>query len=144
MNNHALYRVFNALNKVVRNQKVRVFTMKLLKINKDKIKKPSVIKPATPKKERKTHKNTLPPDKYEDEFDPIEVPVDDSRKLILSVRRGGEFGLPNAIIDARQYQTTEVYEGFTKKGFNIPVELLPDLIEGLEKVRKECIKHKLL
>ncbi len=143
MNNHALYRVFNALNKVVRNQKVRVFTMKLLKINKDRIKKLSV-QPVAPKKERKSNKNTLPPDKNEDEFDPIEVPLDKSRKLSLSVRRGGEFGLPNAIIDARQYQTTEVYEGFTKKGFNIPVELLPDLIEGLEKVRKECIKHKLL
>ena len=83
-----------------------------------------------PEKEKKSSK--LPPDAYKDEIEPIELEVDDTRKFVLSVKRGGEFGLP--MCDVRQYQTTELYTGFTKKGIKFPIELLPDLIELLQEV----------
>ena len=97
-----------------------------------------VAKPEKPKKEEKVEKkpSKLPPDVYEDEIVPLELVVDDTRKFVLSVKRGGEFGLP--MCDVRQYQTTELYTGFTKKGINFPIEFLPDLIELLQEVYKEC------
>ena len=90
-------------------------------------------KPSKPSKaEKAAKKKNMPSDEYKDLLPPIEMPVDDTRKFILSVKRGGEFGLP--MIDLRQYQTTELYTGFTKKGINFPIELLPDLIELLQEV----------
>lgn len=91
-------------------------------------------------KEKKTNK--LPPDVYKDEIDPIDLVIDESRKFVLSVKRGGELGLP--MCDIRQYQTTETYTGFTKKGINFPVEFLPDLIELLHVVYGECEEKELL
>ena len=100
----------------------------------------------TPKKtekvEKKSKKKDLPADTYKDEIDPIELEVDETRKFVLSVKRGGEFGLP--MCDVRQYQTTELYTGFTKKGINFPIELLPDLIELLQVVYGECEEKKLV
>ena len=94
--------------------------------------KNTVETPKTPKEEKKEKKKNLPPDAYKDEIEPIELEVDETRKFVLSVKRGGEFGLP--MCDVRQYQTTELYTGFTKKGINFPIELLPDLIELLQEV----------
>ena len=103
----------------------------------------------TPEKSQKTQKaekekksNKLPPDAYKDEITPIDLEVDDTRKFVLSVKRGGEFGLP--MCDVRQYQTTELYTGFTKKGINFPVELLPDLIELLQVVYEACEEKGLI
>ncbi|MBR5199422.1 MAG: hypothetical protein IKW20_06295 [Bacteroidales bacterium] len=93
-----------------------------------------------PEKEKKSSK--LPPDAYKDEIEPIELEVDDTRKFVLSVKRGGEFGLP--MCDVRQYQTTELYTGFTKKGINFPIELLPDLIELLQEVYQACEEKSLI
>lgn len=84
----------------------------------------------------------LPSDVYRDEIDPIDFEIDGTRKFILSVKRGGEFGLP--MCDVRQYQTTEMFTGFTKKGINFPIELLPDLVELLQVVYGECEEKKLL
>ena len=95
----------------------------------------------SPKTEEKKF-NKLPPDAYKDEIEPIDLVVDDTRKFVLSVKRGGEFGLP--MCDVRQYQTTELYTGFTKKGLNFPVELLPDLIELLQVVYGECEEKELV
>ena len=89
------------------------------------------VVPEKTKKEEKKSKN-LPADTYKDEITPLELEVDETRKFVLSVKRGGEFGLP--MCDVRQYQTTELYTGFTKKGINFPIELLPDLIELLQEV----------
>lgn len=97
--------------------------------------------PEEPKKVEKKKKN-LPPDSYKDEITPVELEVDESRKFVLSVKRGGEFGLP--MCDVRQYQTTDLYTGFTKKGINFPIELLPDLIELLQVVYEECEEKKLI
>lgn len=94
-------------------------------------------KPQKPsKEEKKSAKKKMPSDEYKDLLEPIEMPVDESRKFVLSVKRGGEFGLP--MIDVRQYQMTEMYTGFTKKGINFPINLIPDLIDSLQKMYEEC------
>ena len=101
-------------------------------------------KPESPKPEKKTEskKKDLPPDAYKDEIDPIDLEIDETRKFVISVKRGGEFGLP--MCDIRQYQTTDLYTGFTKKGINFPIEMLPDLIELLQVAYGECEEKKLV
>ena len=99
-----------------------------------------VVEPEKPSKltkaEKAAKKKNMPSDEYKDLLPPIEMPVDETRKFILSVKRGGEFGLP--MIDLRQYQTTELYTGFTKKGLNFSIELIPDLIDYLQKMYEAC------
>lgn len=95
----------------------------------------------TPEKKEKKQRE-LPADVYKDEIDPIDLEIDETRKFVISVKRGGEFGLP--MCDIRQYQTTELYTGFTKKGINFPVELLPDLIELLQVAYGECEEKSLI
>lgn len=105
-----------------------------------------VVAPApaekTKKEEKVEKKRNLPPDSYKDEITPIDLEVDETRKFVISVKRGGEFGLP--MCDVRQFQTTDLYTGFTKKGINFPIELLPDLIELLQVVYDECEEKKLI
>lgn len=96
------------------------------------LKTPVEVPQKSQKAEKESKSSKLPPDAYKDEIEPIELEVDDTRKFVLSVKRGGEFGLP--MCDVRQYQTTELYTGFTKKGINFSIELLPDLIELLQEV----------
>lgn len=101
-------------------------------------KKPMVIK--TPEEEqpkRKSHtENTLPPDTYRDEIEPKRINIDEGIDLVVSVKRGGEYGLPR--VDVRQYVKTENYEGFTKKGINFSLEYLYDIIDILNDVNEEC------
>lgn len=94
------------------------------------------------KKTSAKKENKLPSDEYKDEFEPLEMYVDENRKFVLSVKREPELGLPCA--DIRQFMTTEKYTGFTKKGINFPIELLPDLIEELEKLYEKCEEKGLL
>ena len=102
---------------------------------------------SAPKKEETKKKSTkskkdLPADVYKDEIEPIDLEIDETRKFVISVKRGGEFGLP--MCDVRQYQTTELYTGFTKKGINFPVEFIPDLIEHLQVAYGECEEKSLI
>lgn len=85
---------------------------------------------------KKQNDGTLPSDTYKDEIPPKEIELDENGKLVVSVVRGGELGLPN--VDIRHYVTTERYTGFTKKGINFPLELLMDMIETLKEVLDEC------
>lgn len=103
--------------------------------------KPEPKKPEK-KDSTKKSKKDLPADVYKDEIEPIDLEIDETRKFVISVKRGGEFGLP--MCDVRQYQTTELYTGFTKKGINFPVELLPDLIELLQVAYGECEEKNLI
>lgn len=95
-------------------------------------------------KEKKQHKsckdNLLPPDEYRDEIDPVEIPLNENGKLVISVKRGGEFGLPK--VDIRFF-ATEVYTGFTKKGVNFDLDKLPKLKAILCDVIDECDEKKL-
>lgn len=113
-----------------------------------KLKKPKLLvtqqEEVTQKSSEKKSKgkSKLPPDTYRDEFDPTELVLDESRKLIISVKRGGDLGLP--MCDVRQFQTTEIYTGFTKKGINFPIEFLPDIIEMLQDAYEKCSEKGLL
>lgn len=99
--------------------------MKLLR------KKPVVLNTTTetPKEEkkpkRKSGKNSLPSDEYRDLVKPAEIVLSDSGKLVISLKRGGELGLPRC--DIRFFATTDVYTGFTKSGVNFDLDKLPEL-----------------
>lgn len=101
--------------------------------------KPAESKPEKP--ERKSHKNELPSDEYKDLIPPIEIPLDENGKLVISVKRGGEFGLPRC--DIRFFATTDVYTGFTKKGINFNLDVLPELTSNLLLVEDDCDSLKL-
>ena len=93
------------------------------------------------KKHKKEHTNTLPPDEYKDLLEPVEIPLNDSGKLVISVKRGGEFGLPK--VDIRLFATTEVFTGFTKAGVNIYLNKLPELKSALCDIIEDCDKENL-
>mgnify|MGYP002508092640 CR=1 FL=1 len=103
-------------------------------------KKPEEVKPTTSAKSQKKG-GKLPSDEYKDEFEPKELVLDEKRKLVFSVKRGGEFGLP--MCDIRLFVTTDEYTGFTKKGINFPIEYLPDVAEVLNTVCDLCTEHDL-
>lgn len=100
--------------------------------------KRTFVEPEQKKTVGKTSKSEgrLPSDEYEDEIEPKEIVLDENGKLIISVKRGGEYGLP--CVDIRHYVTTERFTGFTKKGVNFPLELLLELIDTLREVSDEC------
>ena len=95
-------------------------------------------KPTEVVKEEKKSKKTelLPPDDYEDEIPPKEIILDETGKLVISVKRGGEYGLP--CVDIRHFVTTERFTGFTRKGVNFPLEFLLELTDLLREVSDEC------
>ena len=100
--------------------------------------KRTFVEPEQKKTVGKTSKSEgrLPPDEYKDEIEPKEIVLDENGKLIISVKRGGEYGLP--CVDIRHYVTTERFTGFTKKGVNFPLELLLELVDTLREVSDEC------
>lgn len=94
------------------------------------------VKAPEEKKTSKNGKSKLPPDTYKDEITPVEFEIDEHCKLIFSVKRAGEMGLPH--IDIRQYITTEKYTGFTKKGINFPLEFFFDFMDKCQEVNEAC------
>jgi hypothetical protein len=97
--------------------------------------------PAPPVQEKKTTKkkdNNLPPDTYKDEVEPVEIEINDHDKLVISVKRKGDLGLPH--IDIRHYVTSETYTGFTKKGINFPIEFIDELYVQLNSIMDDCEK----
>ena len=89
-----------------------------------------IIKPKMGANKKKKEKKTLPPDTYAPLVEASELVIDENRKFVINLQRGGEDGLP--CVDIRTFQTTEAYTGFTRKGINFPLEILPDLIQLLE------------
>ena len=76
------------------------------------------------------------PDEYRDEIEKKVIKVSDNMKIVFSVRRAGEDGLP--YVDIRTYIETDNYTGPTKKGISFPLEMLEDFIETINKVNEEC------
>jgi hypothetical protein len=110
-----------------------------------KLKKPALLNTEEKReepKQAKEKKGNLPPDEYKNETEEISIVIDDSRQIRISVKRTGELGLPH--VDIRQYQTTEVYKGYTKKGIMIPTSFLADLIEELQNTYEACQEKGLL
>lgn len=100
---------------------------------------PIVEKASEPKKEeKKEKKSSYDPslDEYKDEIPPKELKLDETGKLVISVKRGGDYGLP--CVDIRHYVHTERFTGFTKKGINFPLEFLYELMDLLHDVSDEC------
>lgn len=101
-------------------------------------------KPEQVEPEKKTHKKSYggnaefnnTSDEYKDLITPIDIPLDENGKLVISVKRGGPYGLPK--VDIRFYATTEIYTGFTKKGINFDLERLPELVTRLAEVEETC------
>lgn len=100
--------------------------------------KRTLVEPEQKKTVEKTSKSEgrLPSDEYKDEIEPKEIVLDENGKLVISVKRGGEYGLP--CVDIRHYVTTERFTGFTRKGVNFPLELLLELVDTLREVSDEC------
>lgn len=100
--------------------------------------KRTFVEPEQKKTVEKTSKSEgrLPSDEYKDEIEPKEIVLDENGKLVISVKRGGEYGLP--CVDIRHYVTTERFTGFTRKGVNFPLELLLELVDTLREVSDEC------
>ena len=109
--------------------------MKVLK-RKGLLKTKEVESVVEEKPRKSTKGNKLPPDEYRDEIEPVEIPLDSKGKLVVSVKRGGEYGLPK--VDIRFYATTDVFTGFTKKGVNFNLDRLPQLKSVLCDVIEEC------
>lgn len=75
-------------------------------------------------------------DEYKDLIPTREVILNADNKLVISVKRGGEIGLPK--VDIRLYVTSDQYTGFTKKGVNFDLSHLPELKSLLCDVIEEC------
>lgn len=100
-----------------------------------KIKRTPVVE-EKPEKEKKNENGTLPPDEYHEEIPPKEIVLDEYGKLVISVKRAGDLGLP--CVDIRHFATTERFTGFTKKGVNFSLEHLLELVDILRDVCDEC------
>lgn len=85
---------------------------------------------------RKT--NTLPTDEYSDMIKQRELPVDENVKLVFSVARKGDYGLPH--IDIRTHITSENYTGLTKKGINFDTDYLMDFAEIINTIISELVE----
>lgn len=84
----------------------------------------------------KPQASELPPDEYEDEIPPKELILDECNKLVFSVKRAGDLGLP--CVDIRHYVESERFTGFTRKGIHFPLELLLELSDICREVADEC------
>lgn len=82
-----------------------------------------------------TKKQKLPPDTYKPMIESKELQISDTAKLIFSVSRKGEYGLPH--IDIRLYVTSPQYTGLTTKGINFDTEYLYDFMEIIAGMNKE-------
>ena len=109
-----------------------------------KLKKPALLTTTEKEepKQAKEKKGNLPPDEYKNETEEISIVIDDSRQVRISVKRTGDLGLP--YVDIRQFQVSEVYTGYTKKGIMLPVSFLADLIEELQNTYEACQEKGLL
>lgn len=106
----------------------------------------------TPKKTSKKKENKLPPDGYRPMFEPTRILVretpstKDCTKMVkqyleLSVKRyDDDEALPFVWI--QMYQESEFYTGYLKgKTVYLPLEMLYDLIDGLNDLSEECDKR---
>jgi metal-dependent HD superfamily phosphatase/phosphodiesterase len=99
---------------------------------------------SAPKKQEKAEKpkkekaEKLPPDTYAPMLEARELQISDTAKLVFSVSRKGEDGLPH--IDIRLHVTSEQYTGLTKKGITFNTEYLYDFMEIVNDMNKELEK----
>ena len=99
-----------------------------------------LILPLIPEKKQEPKRKAakLPPDTYEDILEPVRIPFNDTRHIVISTKRSGELGILSA--DIRWYATTEKYSGFTKKGITISALRLQEVIESLTAIQAELVE----
>lgn len=129
--------------------------MKLKPVIKKELKNKVEQVKETPKKTKNsTKKATLPPDEYKPMFDPTRILVKDApsakdptkrvkQYLELSVKRfDDDEALPHVWVS--MYQESDFYTGYLKgKTIYLPLEMLYDLIDGLNDLSEECDKRKI-
>lgn len=111
--------------------------MKLHKVGKGK--SPLMQKKEAPK-ERKSHKNSLPPD-YEPLFEPIRFQINEYESysgdtvkdyLEISVKRFGEDDENAPRVFMQMYRESKKYTGYIKKSVNFPINEILTVIDGLD------------
>ena len=109
-----------------------------IKVARKIIRTPIVEEKPVEEKPKKKEEVTpqLPSDEYEDEIPPKELVIDETNKLVISVKRAGDYGLPH--VDIRHFVTTERFTGFTRKGVNFPLEFLYELMDLLKDASDKC------
>lgn len=94
------------------------------------------------KAQEKTSKMSRIPDEYREEIPTKFMSIGDGdSRLVFTVQRQGEFGLPH--LDIRKFVKTPKYEGPTKSGINIPLESLVEMLDILNHIKDECEAKKL-
>ena len=77
------------------------------------------------------------PDEYKDCIEKKELQLNETTKLVFSVRRkDDDLGLP--WVDIRIYVSSPEYTGFTKKGISFPLERLDEFQELIKEINAEC------
>lgn len=109
--------------RLIAKNRPKVIVPKAVAEDKKTAERKTAEKVKEPKKSKGTNK--LPTDEYRDEVTPIRIPLDENGDLVVSVKRGGEYGLPK--VDIRLFVKTDTYTGFTKKGVNFDLDKLPEL-----------------
>lgn len=77
------------------------------------------------------------PDEYEDCIEKKELQLNETTKLVFSVRRkNDDIGLP--YVDIRIFANSPEYTGPTKKGINFALERLDEFQKLVEEINVEC------
>ena len=77
------------------------------------------------------------PDEYQDCIDKKELQLNETTKLVFSVRRkNDDIGLP--YVDIRIFVNSPEYTGPTKKGINFALERLDEFQGMIEEINAEC------
>lgn len=77
------------------------------------------------------------PDEYQDCIDKKELQLNQTTKLVFSVRRkNDDTGLP--YVDIRVFINSPEYTGPTKKGISFALEILDDFQGLIEEINAEC------
>ena len=77
------------------------------------------------------------PDEYMDCIDKKELQLNETTKLVFSVRRkNDDIGLP--YVDIRIFVNSSEYTGPTKKGINFALERLNEFQKLVEEINAEC------
>lgn len=124
--------------------------MKLHKVGKSK--SPLIKAQAEkPKKERKSHKNSLPSEEYTPLFEPIRFQVNEYESysgdsivkdyLEISVKRFGEDDENAPRVFMQMYRESPKYTGYIKKSINFPINEIEEVIDALDEVRVLIDKH---
>lgn len=77
------------------------------------------------------------PDEYKDCIEKKELQLNETTKLVFSVRRkNDDIGLP--YVDIRIFANSPEYTGPTKKGINFALERLDEFQKLVEEINVEC------